>query len=125
MKPEIEQAVEELKARFPESEVVVVTEDGGVFVTVDPVDPGPVYVQQETWLKFAIGFQYPNADIYPLFVRPDLARVDGRQHGKGFSKGEFNGESAWQLSRRSNRLNPETDTASLKASKVLEWLRAQ
>ncbi|WP_419924736.1 hypothetical protein [Candidatus Poriferisocius sp.] len=126
MKPEIEEALEELKECFPDSEVVSVgIEDGGVFVSIDPVDPGPAYVQQETWLKFAISFQYPSADVYPLFVRPDLARVDDGEHGEGFSRAEFNGEAALQLSRRSNRLNPAIDTACLKVNKVLAWMRAQ
>ena len=126
MKPEIKKAIEELKERFPDSKVVAVgTEGGGVFVTIDPVDPGSAYVQRQTWLKFAISFQYPSADIYPLFVRPDLARVDGGEHGEGFSEAEFNGEAAWQLSRRSNRLNPAIDTACLKVNKVLAWMRAQ
>ena len=126
MKPEIEKAIEELKECFPDSEVVATeTEGGGANVTIDPVDPGSAYVQSETWLKFAISFQYPYADIYPLFVRPDLARVDGGQHGEGFSLAEFNGETALQLSRRSNRLNPAIDTACLKANKVLAWLQAR
>ena len=126
MKPDIVKAIEELRERFPDAEVVAVgTDDGGALVTIDPVDPGPAYVQRETWLKFAITFQYPSADVYPLFVRPDLARVDGQGHGKGFDTGTFNGESAIQLSRRSNRLNPEIDTAALKVTKVLAWLQAQ
>ena len=126
MKPEIEKAIEELKECFPDSEVVAVgTEGGGVFVTIDPVDPGPAYVQRETWLKFAISFQYPSADIYPLFVRPDLARVDGGAHGQGFAEAEFNGEAALQLSRRSKRLNPAIDTACLKVNKVLAWMQTQ
>ena len=126
MTPEVEQAVEELRARFPDTEVDVVgTGDGGAIVTIARVDPGPAYVQRETWMRFAISFQYPYADIYPLFVRPDLGRVDGQPHGQGISLAEFNGEKALQLSRRSNRLNPAIDTAALKVTKVLEWLWTQ
>ena len=126
MKPEVKQAVEELREHFPDAEVMAVgTDDGGAMVTIDPVDPGPAYIQRETWLKFAITFQYPYSDVYPLFVRPDLSRVDGQGHGEGIAKGEFDGESAIQLSRRSNRLNPAIDTAALKVTKVLAWLRAQ
>ena len=126
MNPDVAQAAEELKARFPDTEVVASdTGDGGAIVTIIPIDPGPVYVQRETWLKFAISFQYPHADVYPLFVRPDLIRVDGNGHGKGFSAASFHGEPALQLSRVSKRLNPATDTAALKVMKVLEWLRRQ
>ena len=79
MTPEVEQAVEELRARFPDTEVDAVgTGDGGAIVTIARVDPGPTYVQRETWMRFAISFQYPYADIYPLFVRSDLDRVDGQ-----------------------------------------------
>ena len=45
------------------------------FVTIDSVDLGPLYIPQQTWIKFAITFQYPYADIYPLFARPDLVRA--------------------------------------------------
>ena len=124
MTPEVEQAVEELRACFPDTEVDVSgTGDGGAIVTIVRVDPGPQYVQGETWLRFAISYQYPNADIYPLFVRPDLARADGQPHGKGISVQSFCGSPALQLSRRSKHLNPATDTAALKVTKVLEWLR--
>lgn len=126
MTPEVEQAVEELRALFADTEVDAVdTGDGGAIVTVSRVDPGPVFTQRETWLRFAIGFQYPYADIYPLFVRADLTRADGQPHGEGIGLAEFDGENALQLSRRSSRLNPTIDTAALKVTKVLEWLRAQ
>ncbi len=126
MTPEVMRAVEELKACFTTAEVVTSdSADGGAIVTINPIDPGPAYVQRETWLKFDISFQYPHADVYPLFVRPDLTRVDGQQHGEGITKGEFRGEPATQLSRRSNRLNPATDTAALKVTKVLQWLHDQ
>ena len=124
MTPEVERAVEELRACFADTEVDAVgTGDGGARVTIARVDPGPSYVQCETWVRFAISYQYPHADVYPLFVRPDLARADGRPHGEGFARAEFHSEKALQLSRRSNRLNPATDTAALKVAKVLEWLR--
>ena len=51
--------------------------EGGGFVFVEPLDPGPTYVQRETWIGFRITFQYPYADVYPHFARGDLARVDG------------------------------------------------
>jgi len=124
--PEISRAVEELRACFPDAEIVASdTSDSGANVTIDPVELGPVYVQRDTWLRFAIGFQYPYSDIYPLFVRPDLARVDGNGHGTGITLGSFNGEPAMQLSRRNNRLNPAVDTAALKVVKVVKWLQEQ
>ena len=126
MKPEVEQAIEELRRCFSDAEVVArATDDGGTVVTIDPIDLGPLYTPQQTWIKFAISFQYPYADVYPLFVRPDLARADGQPHGRGITNASFEGESALQLSRRSNRLNPAIDTATLKVTKVVQWLQAQ
>ena len=126
MNPEVERAVAELRASFPAAAVVAEDDgSGGAVVELNPIDPGSVYAQRETWLRFLIGHQYPYADVYPLFVRPDLARVDGNAHGEGLAFAEFRGERALQLSRRSNHRNAEFDTATRKVHKVLEWLRAQ
>lgn len=126
MKPEVASAVSELRACFVGVTVTAEDDgDGGAVVSMFPVDPGSPYVQRETWIKFAISYLYPDADVYPLFVRPDLARVDGNGHGEGITSGEFQGEPALQLSRRSNRRDPAFDTAARKVAKVLEWLRAQ
>ena len=126
MKPRVAQAVEELRVCFPDATVVAHSSgDGGALVTIDPIDPGPAYAQRTTWLKFAIAYQYPYADVYPLFVRPDLTRIDGQPHGDGIAMGSFDEESALQLSRRSKGLNPATDTAALKVTKVLKWLHEQ
>lgn len=126
MTPNVEQAVDELRVCFPDAEVDAIgTGDGGALVRISSVDPGRSYASRETWIGFTIGYQYPYSDIYPLFVCPDLVRSDGTEHGEGFSLASFQGEPALQLSRRSNRLDPSTDTAALKVTKVLEWLRAQ
>lgn len=76
-------------------------------------------------MKFAISFQYPSADTYPLFVRPDLVRTDGQPRGEGIRLAAFHGESALQVSRCSNHRNPEIDTAALKVTKGIEWLRTR
>ena len=126
MKPEVEQAVDELRTVYGDEEVAVVPrDDGGAIVTIASIDVGTTYSPRWTWLKFAISFQYPYADIYPLFVGPDLVRTDGHPHGQGITSSSFEGESALQLSRRNNHLNPEIDTAARKAIKVIEWLRQQ
>lgn len=126
MTPEVSRAIEQLKAAFPASTVSARDlGDGGASVAIDGVDPGEPFTQRETWMCFVIGFQYPYADIYPLFVRPDLSRVDGAPLGDGITLGSFEERSAIQLSRRSNRLDPGTDTAALKVVKVLEWLRSR
>ena len=123
MNSEVQRAVQELRRRYPE--VAVDAEDdglGGAFVSMHPLDPGPAYLQDETWVKFQISSQYPYADVYPLFVRPDLERVDGGSHRERVTSGQYRGEAALQISRSSPRLNAATDTAALKVTKVIEWL---
>lgn len=123
MTPEVAAAVDEIKAAFPNATVEVKEEGDAVVVLLDPVDPGEPYVQRESWIGFRITFQYPYSDVYPHFVRGDLARSDGRPLGEGMSVTTFEGRSAVQISRKSNRLNPATDTALIKLDKVLAWLR--
>lgn len=124
--PEVATAIEEVKGAFPAC-IVEFTDDGqgGAFVCVSPVDPGDAYAQTETWVGFQITFQYPYSDVYPHFVRGDLARSDGAGLGEGMSPASWQGGRAIQISRRSNQLDPNTDTAVLKLLKVLEWLRSR
>jgi hypothetical protein len=128
MTPEVAVAIQEIRDEYPGAAVTVGEDaDGGAFVTVDPVDLGPAYAQDTTWVKFHVTFQYPQSDVYPHFVRPDLARKDGQALGDGMTLGRApnDNEPAIQISRRSNRLNPATDTAALKLAKVLAWLRSR
>ena len=126
MTPEVERAITELRATF-DTATVTAREDGegGAYVRIDFVDPGLQYAQRQTWIGFRITSQYPYADVYPLFVRPDLTRNDGQELGQGFSRVTFEDRPAIQVSRRSNRLNPASDTAALKVLKVLSWMSQQ
>ena len=119
-------AIAEIKETFEES-TVTVKEDGGggAHVRIEPVDPGSPYVQRDTWIGFHITGQYPYADVYPLFVRADLSRVDGKPLGEAMSVSKFDGHPAIQVSRRSNRLNAAIDTAALKVQKVLQWMASR
>ncbi|MDD7814483.1 hypothetical protein PP713_18115 [Mycobacterium sp. CSUR Q5927] len=122
MTPEVAGAVEDIRAAFPDAAVDVREDDGGVIVVVDPVDPGPPYVQRSSWIGFRITYQYPYADVYPHFLRGDLARVDGAGLGEAITATTFEGKSAVQVSRRSRKVNPATDSAVLKLAAVLHWL---
>ena len=122
----VAQAIEELRRCFPEAEVVArAKEDGGCVVTMNPIDVGSKYEPQLTWMKFEIAYQYPYADVYPLFMSSELSRTDGKPHGEGITLSEFHGERALQLSRRNNGLNPAIDTAALKVTKVIKWFQEQ
>lgn len=126
MKAEINQALEELRRGFSDSEFLADAKpNGGAVVTIDPIDLGSGYSPRQTWIRFEIGYLYPYADIYPLFIRPDVARADGLPHGEGIAPASFEGEPALQLSRRSNHLDASSDTAILKVTKVIQWLKEQ
>jgi hypothetical protein len=119
-------AVENLRACFPNSELFIEPDgNGGARVAVEPAELSGAYVQNETWIAAHLVAQLPYADIYPLFVRGDLARRDARALGTGLSPGHmFLGRSAVQVSRRSNRRDPAIELAGHKFLKVMEWLRA-
>lgn len=127
MNEPITRAIEEIKSAFPDAQVAVQDDNqGGAWVTLEQVQLGDIYTQNASWIGFRITFQYPYADVYPHFVRSDLSRKDGKPMGDGISPGHtFLGRPALQISRRSNRLNPATDTALLKLMKVLEWLKTR
>ena len=99
-------------------------DNGGVFVVVDDVPAGSPYREATTWLGFHINAAYPDSDVYPHFVGP-LTRMDEQAHGEGFSATQWRDRPALQLSRRSNRWSAATDTAALKAVKVLTWLASR
>ena len=122
--PAVAEAIEEIRRTFDQCVVEVVPDgSGGAEVVVRGIPMGCPYVQPEVWLGFRITFQYPYADVYPHFTNPELVRADGVALGGGFGAATFQGQPAIQISRRSNRLNPETDTAALKLLKVLRWMK--
>lgn len=123
MNAAVSEGVEEIRHTF-DAALVTVKDDGegGAYIRVEPVDPGIPYRQRETWIGFRITAQYPYADVYPLFVRPDLARTDGQPLSEGMALASFDAQPAVQISRRSNHLDPTADTAALKVLKVLHWM---
>ena len=124
--PAVAKAIEEIRCTFERCEVEVEPDgSGGAVVVVGGVLMGCPYAQAKVWIGFQITFQYPYADVYPHFTDPDLARSDGGSLGSGFGTASFRDQPAIQISRRSHRLNPETDTAALKLLKVVGWMKKQ
>ena len=124
--PAVAQAIEEIHCTFEGCDVEVEPDgSGGAIVVVRGVPLGCPYAQPEAWFGFHITFQYPYADVYPHFTNPDLARSDGAGLGSGFGTASFRSQQVIQISRRSNRLNPERDTAALKLLKVVTWMKSQ
>jgi len=127
MTPEVGEAIDEIRRAFPTSSVEVVEEEqqGGGYVVVHGVFVGNHYEPSTTWVGFLITFQYPRVDVYPHFFDARLRRRDGRALGEAFSLQSWRARPALQISRRSNRWNPATDTAAVKLAKVLEWIRSR
>ena len=128
MTGDVSAAVDELRAGFPGHEVLVTEEpQGGAHVIVDDLGLGPAYATPTSWIGFTLGFQHPLADVYPHFLRADLAYADGRPLQPPLNPGQtmpgFN-RPAVMLSRRSNRWNPARDTAHLKLLRILAFLRS-
>jgi hypothetical protein len=124
--PPVLAAVEELRRTFGDCAVEATPDgEGGVFVIIRDVELGSIYAQPSTWLGFRISYLHPASDVYPHYIRADLARRDGQALGPCLSPTTwiFGNTLALQLSRRSNRWDPRRDTPALKALKVLAWLR--
>ena len=124
MLPAVAQAIEEIRSSFEGCGVDANADgSGGTFVVVTGIPLGCPYAQVAVWIGFQITFQYPYADVYPHFTDAELVRSDGAGLGEGFGLGSFRGQQAMQISRRSKRLNPQTDTAALKLLKVVRWMK--
>ena len=122
--PGVASAIENIRSTFYQCTVETEPDgSGGAIVVVRGIPMGYPYVQPEVWIGFLITFQYPYADVYPHFTNADLARSDGGDLGGGFGTATFRDQPAIQVSRRSNRLNPETDTAALKLLKIIFWMK--
>jgi hypothetical protein len=115
--------VEELRAQFAGGTVTAEPDGaGGAYVVIDPIDPGPAYQRRESWLGFQITYLCPDADIYPVFLSPDLARADGMPHAAPITPAQWRGRDALQYSLKSAQRDPGVDTAAIKAAGVIACL---
>lgn len=123
MTPEVQQAIVEIQATFPNAAVEAEPDGGGgAMITIEPVELSDIYEQSSTWVGLHITMHYPNSDINPHFVRPDLTRRDGKSIASNVTGGEFRGKAAFQISRSSPRRNSAHETAAIKLLKVMAWL---
>ena len=124
MKVEVSTAIDELKRQFCRS-VVTVRDDGqgGAYVVMEPFELGPKFHPPTTWVGFQIPAQYPYADIYPVFIGPDVKRADGIAFQPPVTPGHsFEGRGAIQVSRRSAAAQSCSQKAVAKILKVLDFL---
>lgn len=125
---EVKQSVTEVREAFPDADVEVATDgQGGAWVTVADVDLGPAWVPTASWLGFHILHNYPYSDVYPHFVDGDAQLAAGGLPKQAVTPCTYavDQRPALQVSRRSNRWDPNLDTAALKALKVIDWLQQQ
>ena len=124
LKPAVLGAIEELREQFGDKVQVHELGDGGCKVVVENVSLGSPYLQKETWFGFTITPLYPYADIYPHFVRSDLARADGAALSVPIHiNNNFYGQSAVMVSRRTRITGVDNpNSAVLKLLKVQSWL---
>jgi hypothetical protein len=132
LKAAVEAAIADLQAVYGEDHVLMVPDgQGGAWVEIDQMELGEAYVQATTFLVFLLPFNLPGADIYPMFVREDLTRRDGRQLGEGLQRttlswpGQPQQRPVVQISRRTRGGVFAAQTAAQKTEKVLEWLRSR
>src|SRR5258708_7043669 len=114
MTPGVEQGIAGIRRSFPEAEIHVEEDgSGGAYVTVSPVEIGEKFRPNTTWIGGHLPAQLPYADVYPLFIGSDVTRVDGSAFSAPITAGHsFRGRGAIQISRRTNRLDPNSQTAA-------------
>jgi len=124
MKQDVADAIEELKRKFPGTNVIA-TEDheGGAHVCIEGVDIGEKYSPSRTWLGAHIPALYPYADIYPVFMGADVSRRDGVAFTAPVTpNASFAGRPAIQISRRNNLAQQHPQPAYAKFLKVIDFL---
>jgi len=101
---------------------------GGLWVELNGVPLGDPYLQDDTFLVLLLPFTLPAADIYPIFIRHDLARRDGAPLGEGFAATELSWPAeptprpVMQISRRTRGNAFASQSAPQKVMKVLDWV---
>lgn len=104
---------------------------GGANVFIDSVDLGAPFAQPTTWVAFHLPHTLPDGDIYPVWLRPDLSRIDGGPIGKLDGAGRnflhqnqnWLGEPAVMVSLRSSSRDPNIDSPVRKLTRVLATVR--
>jgi hypothetical protein len=138
MKPDVALAVAELEAALIGSAVRVKEDrDGGAYVVVDNVAVGDSFSPRSSWVGFHVVWTYPDSDVYPHYISADLKYVGSgatpNQHPEGnlpvaLTRGATMPGfdlPAIQVSRRSNHRNADTDTASQKLLRIIDFLRTR
>ena len=125
--PSVAKAVEQLRANFPKCPITVTPDgNGGAWFVLEGVPLGKPYANDTIWIGADLSPQLPYADVYPVFVSPDLKRIDGRLLGDATAQNvQFHGRNSVQISRRSNHRDAQRENPAVKILKVLAWLKSR
>jgi hypothetical protein len=134
MKEAVRKAIDEIASSYPGQPIREIEDgEGGAYVIVDDLQLGEKYAPPISWIGLHITFLHPEPDIYPLFLDANVRYIgSGQAANGGYPEAMTQGHKmpgfdlpAIQLSRRSHRWNPVRDTAALKLTRVLDWIRSQ
>ena len=125
VEPEVLAAVREIAATISEHVVFAWCDgEGGVFVVVDDIELGAQWTPSTTWLGCRILNAYPEADVYPLFVRSDLKRSDGVPLAAPFHlRSQFADQAAVMVSRTTPRRTAATASAAVRIINTINFLK--
>lgn len=130
-KAAVREALDSVKSAFPDCGLAAHADgQGGLWVELTGVPLGNPYQQADTFVVFLLPFTLPGSDIYPMFIRRDLSRIDGQPLGEGFQATELSWPAensprpVVQVSRRT-RGAFASQTAQQKIVKVLDWIRTR
>ena len=131
MKPNVQAALEQLREGLPGHDIQVMDDgEGGAYVIVERLEIGQCFEPTVSWVGFHLTWPYPDTDVYPHFIDPSIRYVgtgglpDGAlpsAMSRGFVMPGFE-RAAIQVSRRSPRWKPATDTALNKLLRVVSFL---
>ena len=118
-------AVKQLQNFYGVENVEAITDgEDGAYVLVKNLPVGDIYNLPLIWCRFRITYMYPEAQVYPHYINPEIKRKDGLPLGGGISDPMiWNNHSVIQISRTSKNWNPALDTAQIKLEKIIQWLR--
>ena len=132
VKEAVKTALADIVNAYGEDRVRVVPDgQGGVWIEIADVELGDAYAQDSTFVICLLPFNLPGADVYPLFIRNDLARRDGNGLGEGFGTtsvnwpGDAQPRPVVQVSRRTRGNAFALQTPRQKIEKVLDWVRTR
>ncbi len=128
----VDAAIASIACRNPAQLIRWADGNGGAHVFIESATLGGHYAQPITWVAFHVPHTLPDGDIYPLWLRPDLSRIDGGPIGKVNAAGHnflhqgqtWLSEPAVMVSLRSSDRDPRVDSPARKLARVLDIVRS-